>query len=237
MNRKQNGELFLFEGACNDYEKEINQLKEEINELDGMYDEEMDRIEKLYRGKFYELKANFEKKSNVIIKENEQILFNYKKEKENKKSFIKNLEVGTEIDQKNILIEQDRINEENKNTINKLNEEIKHLKNKKNELENILQDKERDINDLSIKISYIQDTSTRIKKNNSQISIENLDLTNKIAELKKTMEIKEMTDKFSDNLRKELYKRNKEINNKYKEMVKNFKNQKENNRLIERNIN
>ncbi len=237
MNRKQNGELFLFEGACNDYEKEINQLKEEINELDGMYDEEMDRIEKLYRGKFYELKANFEKKSNVIIKENEQILFNYKKEKENKKCFIKNLEVGTEIDQKNILIEQDRINEENKNTINKLNEEIKHLKNKKNELENILQDKERDINDLSIKISYIQDTSTRIKKNNSQISIENLDLTNKIAELKKTMEIKEMTDKFSDNLRKELYKRNKEINNKYKEMVKNFKNQKENNRLIERNIN
>jgi hypothetical protein len=118
-----------------------------------------------------------------------------------------------------------------------LNEEIKNLKKKKADLENIFQDKEKDINDLLLKINYIQDVSTRIKRNNSQISVDKSELNNKILELKKIMERKEITDRFSDNLRKELYKRNTEINNKYKEILNDYKNQKESNRLIERNIN
>ena len=237
MNKKQNGELFLYKEACSDYEKEINQIKDELNELDNMYDEEMDKIEKLYRVKFYDLRTNFERKSNLILKENEKIILNYAKEKEDKNCFITNLEVGSEIDQKNILIEQDKINEENKNNINKLNEEIKNLRQKKTELETILQDKEKDINDLQSKISYIKDVSTRIKRNNTQISLDKSELSDKIVELKKIMERKEITDKFSDNLRKELFKRNTEINNKYKEILNDYQNQKESNRLIERNIN
>jgi hypothetical protein len=237
INRKKEGEVFLFEEACKDYEKDIIKLREELSELDSMYDEEISRIEKLYRGKFYDLKTDFERKSNSIIKENQKLLLKYEKEKENKIFFITNLEVGSEIDQKNLLIEQDKINEENKNNINKLNEEIKNLKKKKADLENIFQDKEKDINDLLLKINYIQDVSTRIKRNNSQISADKSELNNKILELKKIMERKEITDRFSDNLRKELYKRNTEINNKYKEILNDYKNQKESNRLIERNIN
>jgi hypothetical protein len=131
INRKKEGEVFLFEEACKDYEKDIIKLREELSELDSMYDEEISRIEKLYRGKFYDLKTDFERKSNSIIKENQKLLLKYEKEKENKICFITNLEVGSEIDQKNLLIEQDKINEENKNNINKLNEEIKNLKKKK----------------------------------------------------------------------------------------------------------
>ena len=61
MNKKQKGELSLYEEACNDYEKEIAHLKNELEELDNMRDEEMDRIEKAYRNKFYDLREDFEK--------------------------------------------------------------------------------------------------------------------------------------------------------------------------------
>ena len=237
MNKKKIGELSLFEEACKDYEKEINQIKMELTSIGNMYDEEMDKIEKIYRGKFFDLSANFEKKTVSIMKENEKIVEKYEKEKENKNCFITNLEVGSEIDHKNILIEQDKINDENKNNINKLNDEIDNLKKKKTELEIILQDKEKDINELQSKLSYIQDVSTRIKRNNIQISNDISELNEKIADLKKFMEIKEISDKYSDNLRKELYKRNNEINNKYKEILTYYNNQKENNKKLERNIN
>ena len=50
------------------------------------------------------------------------------------------------------------------------------------------------------------------------------------------MEKKEIRNRFSDNLRKELYKQNSEINNKYKEILNAYNNQKESNRILERNI-
>ena len=171
------------------------------------------------------------------MKENEKIFTKYEKEKEDKKCFITNLEVGSEIDQKNILIEQDKENEENKNSINKLNEELKNLKKRKTELEIELQDKERDINEIQSKINYTLDVSSRIKRNNKQINADKLELKEKILELKKIMERKEISDKFSDNLRKELYKRNEEINNKYKEILEFYNNQKISNKLLERIIN
>ena len=70
------------------------------------------------------------------------------------------------------------------------------------------------------KLNYIQDVSARIKKNNIQISNDKSELNDKIIDLKKKMEIKEMSDKYSDNLRKELYKRNVSINNKYQDILK-----------------
>ena len=237
MNKKQNGELSLYEAACSDYEKEINQLKTELTDLDNMYDEEIDKIEKIYRGKFYDLKTNFEKKSVSIIKENEKIIEKYEKEEIDKNCFITNLEIGSEIDHKNILIEQDKENEENKNNIKKLNEEIKNLKKRKTDLELILQDKEKDLNELQSKINYSLDVSARIKKNNTQIKADKNELIEKIAELKKYMERKELTDKFSDNIRKQLYKKNIEINDNYKFILDAYNNQKESNRLLERNIN
>ena len=237
MNKKQRAELSLYEEACNDYEKEINEIKTELTELDNMYDEEMDKIEKIYRGKFYDLRTNFEKQSISIMNENEKIIEKYEKEKKDKNCFITNLEIGSEIDHKNILIEQDKENEENKSNINKLNEEIKLLKKRKTSLELLLQDKEKDINELQSKINYTRDVSSRIKKNNIQISADKDELSEKIADLKKYMERKELTDKYSDNLRKELYKRNTEINNKYKSILDSYNNQKENNRILERNIN
>ena len=237
INKKQNGELSLYEEACNDYEKEINQIKSELTELDNMYDEEMDKIEKKYRAKFYDLRTDFEKRSNAILEENEKILAKYEREQDDKYCFITNLEIGSEIDQKNILIERDKINEENKNNLNLLNEELKNLKKRKTELEIILQDKEKDIHDLFSKINYFQEVSARIKRNNNQINIDKSELSEKMVELKKLMEKREITDKFSDNLRKELYKRNSEINNKYKEILNAYNNQKESNRILERNIN
>ena len=237
MNKKQRGEHSLYEEACNDYEKEINEIKSELTELDNMYDEEMDKIEKIYRGKFYDLRTNFEKQSISIMNENEKIIEKYEREKKDKNCFITNLEIGSEIDHKNILIEQDKENEDNKSNINKLNEEIKLLKKRKTDLELILQDKEKDINELQSKINYTRDVSSRIKKNNIQISADKDELSEKIADLKKYMERKELTDKYSDNLRKELYKRNTEINNKYKSILDSYNNQKENNRILERNIN
>jgi hypothetical protein len=95
MNKKKIGELSSFEEACKDYEKEINQIKMELTSIGNMYDEEMDKIEKIYRGKFFDLSANFEKKTVSIMKENEKIVEKYEKEKENKNCFITNLEVGS----------------------------------------------------------------------------------------------------------------------------------------------
>ena len=236
MDKKQIGELSLYEEACNDYEKEINELKKNLEEIENMHDAEIDTIEKFYRGKFYDSKIEFEKKTNLIMKENEEILLKYEEEKEDKNCFITNLEAGSEIDQKNILIEQDKINEENKNNLNKLSEQIRILKTRKNELEGILQDKEKDINELQSKIKYLEDVSKRIKINNNQITSDKKEFSNKIIELKKMMEQKEISDKFSENIRKELYKVNDKINNKYKDILIDYNKEKENNKLLEKNI-
>lgn len=237
INKKQKEENDLFEQACRDYEKEINEIKTKLQEIENMHDEELDRIEKLYRSKFYNLKLDFEKKTNEIMNEKENLLLKYEKEQEDKNCFIANLEVGNEIDNKKILIEQDKINEEYKININKKIEEIKLLKQRKTELEVVLQDKEKDINELQSKINYLEDVSKRIKNNNIQIEADKNKIKERIAELKKYMEQKEISDKFSEGIRKQLYKRNTSINNEYKNVLNDYNIQKENNKYLDRKIN
>ena len=186
MNKKQFGEVYLYEEACNDYEKELNQLKSELTDINNMYDEEMNKIEKMYRTKFYDLRTDFEKRSNAILEENKKIIAKYEREQNDRKCFITNLEIGSEIDQKNILIEQDKVNEENKNNLIKLSEELKILKRRKADLELISQDKEKDLNDLNLKINYFQEVSARIKKNNKQINIDKSELKKKNCRIKKS---------------------------------------------------
>ena len=237
INKKQKEENSLFEQACRDYEKEINDIKTKLQDIENMHDEELDRIEKLYRSKFYNLKLEFEKKSNEIMNEKENLLLKYEKEQEDKSCFIANLEVGNEIDNKKILIEQDKINEEYKKNINKKIEEIKLLKQKKTELEVVLQDKEKDISELQSKIIYLEDVSKRIKNNNIQIEADKNKIKERIEQLKKFMEQKEISDKFSEGIRKQLYKRNTSINNEYKSVLNDYNIQKENNKNLDRKIN
>ena len=45
INKKQKEENDLFEQACRDYEKEINEIKTKLQEIENMHDEELDRIE------------------------------------------------------------------------------------------------------------------------------------------------------------------------------------------------
>ena len=237
INKKQNGEASLYEQACYDYEKEINEIKTKLQYIENMHDEEIDRIEKLYRGKFYDLQIEFENKTNEIMKEKENILLKYEKEQEDKSCFITNLEVGNEIDNKKILIEQDKMNEENKKNINKKIEEIKLLKQRKADLELVLQDKEKDISELLSKVNYIEDLSKRLKANNTQIDADKKQLSEKIVELTKYMEQKEISDKFSEGIRKQLYKKNTSINNEYKSVLNDYNIQKENNKFLDRKIN
>ena len=237
LNKKQIEETSLFEQACYDYEKEINEIKNKLQDIENMHDEELDRIEKLYRSKFYNLKLDFEKKTNEIINEKENLLLKYEEEQEDKSYFIANLEVGSEIDNKKILIEQDKMNEEYKRNINKKIGEIKLLKQRKTALELDLQDEEKDISELQSKINYLEDVSKRIKNNNIQIEADKNQLKEKIVELKKSMEQKEISDKFSEGIRKQLYKKNTSINNEYKNVLNDYNIQKENNKYLDRKIN
>ena len=237
ISRRQKEENALFEQACHDYEKEINEIKTKMQDIENMHDEELDSIEKLYRSKFYNLKLDFEKKTNEIMNEKEYLLLKYEKEQEDKTYLIANLEVGNEIDNKKILIEKDKINEEYKKNINKKIEEIKLLKKRKTELEVVLQDKEKDISELQSKINYLEDVSKRIKNNNIQIEADKNKIKERIADLKKYMEQKEISGKFSEGIRKQLYKRNTSINNEYKNVLNDYIFQKENNKYLDRKIN
>ena len=237
MNKKQNDEFNLFEGASADYEKEITLLKNELSEIDVMYEEEKDFIEKEYQKKFFDLRKDFEKRTKAIKDEDEKLEKKYLREKDDKNVFITNLEVENEIDNKNILIEQDKINEEYKNKIRKLNQEIFNLKKKHMELEEILEEKEKDINLYQSRVNYLEETSQRIKDQNNLINKDTKNLSEKIIELKKILENNKITGTYEEKLRKELYKKNTEINTKYKDIMKEYNSQKDNNRILERNIN
>ena len=237
MNKKQTDESNLYEAASADYEKEITLLKNELSEIELMYEDEIDFIEKEYQKKFFDLRKDFEKRTKAINDEDEKIEKKYLREKEDKNVFVTNLEVENEIDNKNILIEQDKINDEYKNKIKKLNQEILNLKKKHIELEEILEDKERDINLLQSRVNFLEETSQRIREQNNSIDKDTKNLSEKIIELKKILENNKITSTYEEKLRKELYKKNTEINIKYKDIMKEYNSQKDNNKILERNIN
>ena len=237
INKKHNDEFNLYEIASTDYEKEINILKNELKEINDMYEEENNYIEKEYINKFYNLRKNFEKKIKKIKEEDEKIEKNYFREKNDKNIFVTNLEIENELDNKNILIEQDKINNEYKNKIKKLNQEINNLKKKHNELEEILEEKEKDMNTLQYKVNNYEETTYRIKEQNKIINIDINNLKQKIKEIKKIIKNQKITNEFEEKLRKELYKKNQEINNKYKDIIKQYNIQKDNNKILEYNIN
>ena len=237
MNNKQNDEFSLYEVASADYEKEITSLRNQLAEIDRMYEEENEFLENEYQNKFYEIKKYFEKRTKAIKEEDEKIVEDYLREKDNKNVFVTNLEVENEIDNKNILLEQDKVNDEYNNKIKKLKQEIQNLKKKHSELEEILEEKEKETNTLQRRVVYSEENSRIIKDQNNKIEVETKNLKEKIIELKKIIENKKLTNKFEEKLRKELYKKNTEINNKYKEIIKEYNIQKNKNRILERNIN
>ena len=237
MNNKQNDEFSLYEVASADYEKEITSLRNQLAEIDRMYEEENEFLENEYQNKFYEIKKYFEKRTKAIKEEDEKIVEDYLREKDNKNIFVNNLEVENEIDNKNILLEQDKVNDEYNNKIKKLKQEIQNLKKKHSELEEILEEKEKETNTLQRRVVYSEENSRIIKDQNNKVEAETKNLKEKIIELKKIIENKKLTNKFEEKLRKELYKKNTEINNKYKEIIKEYNIQKNKNRILERNIN
>ena len=237
MNNKQNDELSLYEVASADYEKEITSLRNQLAEIDRMYEEENEFLENEYQNKFYEIKKYFEKRTKAIKEEDEKIVEDYLREKDNKNVFVTNLEVENEIDNKNILLEQDKVNDEYNNKIKKLKQEIQNLKKKHSELEEILEEKEKETNTLQRRVVYSEENSRIIKDQNNKVEAETKNLKEKIIELKKIIENKKLTNEFEEKLRKELYKKNTEINNKYKEIIKEYNIQKNKNRILERNIN
>ena len=237
MNLKQTDEYNLYEVASSDYEREIVSLRNQLAEIDRMYEEECQFLENEYQNKFYDIKRYFQKRAKAIQEEDEKIEKDYLREKDNKNVFVTNLEVENEIDNKNILIEQDKVNDEYKNKIKKLNQEIINYKKRKTELEEILEEKEKETNLLQKQVISSEENAHIIKDQNNQISIETINLKEKIVELKKILENKKAINDFEEKLRKELYKKNTEINNKYMEITKEYKIQKDKNRLLERNIN
>ena len=237
MNNKQNDEFSLYEVASADYEKEITSLRNQLAEIERMYEEENEFLENEYQNKFYEIKKYFEKRTKAIKEEDEKIVEDYLREKDNKNVFVTNLEVENEIDNKNILLEQDKVNDEYNNKIKKLKQEIQNLKKKHSELEEILEEKEKETNTLQRRVVYSEENSRIIKDQNNKIEAETKNLKEKIIELKKIIENKKLTNEFEEKLRKELYKKNTEINNKYKEIIKEYNIQKNKNRILERNIN
>ena len=237
MNNKQNDEFSLYEVASADYEKEITSLRNQLAEIDRMYEEENEFLENEYQNKFYEIKKYFEKRTKAIKEEDEKIVEDYLREKDNKNVFVTNLEVENEIDNKNILLEQDKVNDEYNNKIKKLKQEIQNLKKKHSELEEILEEKEKETNTLQRRVVYSEENSRIIKDQNNKVEAETKNLKEKIIELKKIIENKKLTNEFEEKLRKELYKKNTEINNKYKEIIKEYNIQKNKNRILERNIN
>ena len=237
MNKKQEDENDLYLNASNEYENELNALKNELNTINKMYEEESNFIEREYKLKFFDLRRYFEKRTVLIKKENEKIEKNFLRIKEDKNVFITNLEVENEMDNKNILIEQDKINNNYKNHINKLNQEILDLKKRRIELEEILEEKEKDMNNLKSKVFHLETNTDNMKNQNNQISQENKNLHQKIIELKKIMENKKIMSEYENKLRKEIYKKNTEINSKYQELYKHYDERKKNNKLLERNIN
>ena len=237
INQQQLDEFSLYEGASADYEKEITSLENELIEINQMYEEECESIEKEYKNKFFDLKRDFEKKAKEIKDEDEKIEKQYLREKEDKNIFVTNLEVENELDNKNILIEQDRVNDEYKNKIKKLKQDIINLKKRHYELENILEDKEKELNILHSNIIYYEENSRRIKSQNNQISIDTNNLKKQNEELKKIIENNKLANEHEEILRKELFKKNNEINIKYKDIMKQYNQQKDNNKILERNIN
>ena len=237
MRIKQSEEYNLYEVASSDYEQEIVSLRNQLAEIDRMYEEECQFLENEYQHKFFEIKKYFQKRTRDIKEEDDKIENDYLREKDNKNVFVTNLEVENEIDNKNILLEQDKVNDEYKNKIKKLKQEIENYKKRKLELEEILEEKEKETNSLQKEVIRSEENARIIKDQNNQISTEINNLKQKIIELKKIMEDKKITNEFEEKLRKELYKKNTEINNKYKEVIKEHKIQKDKNRLLERNIN
>ena len=237
MNNKQNDEFSLYEVASADYEKEITSLRNQLAEIDRMYEEENEFLENEYQNKFYEIKKYFEKRTKAIKEEDDKIVEDYLREKDNKNVFVTNLEVENEIDNKNILLEQDKVNDEYNNKIKKLKQEIQNLKKKHSELEEILEEKEKETNTLQRRVVYSEENSRIIKDQNNKIEAETKNLKEKIIEVKKIIENKKLTNEFEEKLRKELYKKNTEINNKYKDIIKEYNIQKNKNRILERNIN
>ena len=237
MSIKQSEEYNLYEVASSDYEQEIVSLRNQLAEIDRMYEEECQFLENEYQHKFFEIKKYFQKRTRDIKEEDDKIENDYLREKDNKNVFVTNLEVENEIDNKNILLEQDKVNDEYKNKIKKLKQEIENYKKRKLELEEILEEKEKETNSLQKEVIRSEENARIIKDQNNQISTEINNLKQKIIELKKIMEDKKITNEFEEKLRKELYKKNTEINNKYKEVIKEHKIQKDKNRLLERNIN
>ena len=237
INKKQIDESNLYEEASADYEKEISLLKNELKEIDKMYEEECESIEKEYKLKFYDLRRYFEKTTKEIKDEDEKIEKNYLRAKDDKNIFVTNLEIENEMDNKNILIEQDKINDEYKNKIKKLKQEIFNLKKKHYELEEILEEKYGDMSSLQSRVIYLEETSRDLKKQNEQIEKDTKNLKEKITELKKILKNNKITVEFEEKLRKELYKKNTEINIKYKDIMKQYNERRDNNRILERNIN
>ena len=235
--KKQVDEKNLFELACEDYENEIASLKKELDEVNDMYEEQSYLIEREFKNKFIDLKQDFEKRTKAIGIEDEKLQKKYLREKEDKLTFITNLEIENEMDNKNILIEQDKKNEEFKNKINKLNQEISNLQKKHSDLEDVLEEKEKEVNDLRFRVDYLEESCKSMKDQNNTIDTDTKNLKEKISELKQILEYNKITNNYEEKLRKELYKKNAEINNKYKEVKEQYDSQRDRNKLLERNIN
>ena len=78
----------------------------------------------------------------------------------------------------------------------------------------------------------MEETSQRIKDQNNSIDKDTKNLSEKIIELKKILENNKITSTYEEKLRKELYKKNTEINIKYKDIMKEYNSQKDNNKIL-----
>ena len=237
INKKQLDENSLFKLACEDYENEITSLKNQIKEVEYLYEKECYLIEREYKNKFNNLKKEFAKKTKDIELEDEKLQKNYLREKEDKILFITNLEIENEMDNKNILIEHDKKNEENKNTIKKLNQEIDNLKKRHFDLEDILEEKEKEVTNLKLKVDYLEETSKNMWDKIPTMEKDTNNLKKRVSELKQILENNKKAKAYEEKLRKELYKKNSEINNKYKEIKEQYNTQRDKNKILERNIN
>ena len=236
MYRKQGQEYYLYEEACEEYEKEIKELKKKIELTENEKEYKLNELEKDYRNKFYEMQYNYRQKHMKLKNDNFEISKKYENEKLYKDKLMNALDIQNDIEQKYILNENTIKNKDNKNHLNQLNKEIMSYKEQKENLELVSQEKEKKINDLRTKVNYLKGILDRIKINNNQISNEKQNLTEKISEIKDIIAEKNNIENFSGSFRKELYKRNQKLLNTYKNISNENKSQKDSNKTLEKNM-
>ena len=90
---------------------------------------------------------------------------------------------------------------------------------------------------LKLKVDYLEETSKNMWDKIPTMEKDTNNLKKRVTELKQILENNKKAKAYEEKLRKELYKKNCEINNKYKEIKEQYNTQRDKNKILERNIN